>query len=100
MKLNLKDQSQIQLVQIFARFPGERSQSLVGIIFADQINKGVIDFKFSKAFPAGTYINSLYFTDKSQNTSALVRGSQGDLVYSFKQLGSKIVKTNYNVIGW
>ena len=100
LNISVSDSSDIQLIQIFGIRQGDSEQSRIGVVFADQIMNGEVNFKFKREFAPATFINTVYFTDKSGNTSALIRKSESDLVYSFKQINNQPIKTNFPIVGW
>lgn len=100
LKIQVSDPSDIQLIQLFGVRQEDSEQSRIGVIFPDQITNGEVNFRFKREFGPATFINTIYFTDKSGNTSALIRKSESDLVYSFKQINNQPIKTNFPIIGW
>ena len=100
LKISVSDSSDIHLIQIFGVGQDDSEQSRIGVIFPDQIVNGEVNFKFKREFAPATFINTVYFTDKSGNTSTLIRKSESDLVYSFKQINNQPIKTNFPIVGW
>lgn len=98
MKLN--DSSEINLIQIFAISQDDSEQKKIGVIFPDQIINGSVSYKFKRPFSPGTYINSVYLTDSSGNTSVLIKDDSTELFYFFKQIGESIKKTSFPIVGW
>jgi hypothetical protein len=100
LKMAIEDLSDIKMIQIFGIGINDTNQKRIGVIFADEIVNNEINFKFKKEFAPATFISSIYFTDKSENTSVLMRNNDSDLFYSFKQLNTQAIKTNFSIVGW
>ncbi|MDA8791610.1 hypothetical protein N9N67_00110 [Bacteriovoracaceae bacterium] len=93
------DPSDIHQIQIFAVIDDGFEQERVAVIFSDEINNGEVKYSLKRNVPPATIVSSVYFTDKSGNTSVLIRNTDSDLYYSFKQVGSKPIKTKIPIIG-
>lgn len=98
--LEVSDQNQIKLIQVFVKEPGDSEKKRAAIIYPDQIIGGKVNYKFRKSLSQTSYIHSVFMTDSAENTSVLLQAKDNDLKYSFKQLGQKIKPTKYNVVGW
>ena len=100
LSMNISDKSEIELIQIFGMTQEGSEQQRIGVVFPDQMNNGEVHFRFPIEQDPATFIHSVYMTDKSGNTSALIRNTAADLFYSFKQINKKPVKTNFSIVGW